>query len=233
MQKLTRINCTNDFNQVNETNLENTRCDIEKPRVLAPPNLNTFLMLTNKLYELLNSKILLELINFVSKLRCVFGLKIRYTTMLTIAELIALLLFLFFFVHTFPPALLRESEGFKLACRLQLVYWWAKNCPFTLVSIAPLPARPGDVPYTLARTFVSVRKRVGVKRDKEILRAPRRNTRLPLIRTAKGTYIIRPRSPIPLGQRFGRYSWIIETFLPHLYPSLFLFWRLVSTNASF
>lgn len=120
--------------------------------------------------------------------------------MLTIAELIALL----FSFTLFLLALLRESEGFKLACRLQLVYW-----PRTVRSRwSALPL------FLLARGMFhtpshgpSCEEKSGsfVKRDKEILRASRRNTRLPLIRTAKGTYIIRPRSPISLGQRFGRY----------------------------
>lgn len=141
-----------------------------------------------------------------------------------------------FFVYTFLPALLRESEGFKLACRLQLVYWWAKNCPFTLVSIAPLPARPGDAPYTLARTFVSVRERVGVTG-----RETRRSYVL-LVETPAFLSSIRPRvhtlsvrdprscsANVSVGTALN-----YRNVSPlHFYLSLSLFWRRVSTNASF
>lgn len=46
-------------------NLENTRCDIEELRWMAPLNLNILFMLTNKFYETLKSEIFSEFINFV------------------------------------------------------------------------------------------------------------------------------------------------------------------------
>lgn len=107
-----------------------------------------------------------------------------------------------------------KNQGYpKLACRGQLVYWWAKSCLFALVSAAPLLSWPVEVHPRKPSAIPVWRRERG--EETEIWYVPLSRALFSLAVFDRG-YIHYPPLILDPERSTSRQlqCWIIETFFP-------------------